>query len=169
MASLFLRPAETDDEPFLWTMLYEASHAAEQGTPTPDDLRAVPELARYVEKWGTKGDLGVVGGASAEQLQGAAWIRLFDKENAGYGYVADDIPELAIATSPAARGTGLGTALLARLLDDTHTRYDGMSLSVRADNPARRLYTRLGFVEVAGSEIINRAGTTSLAMLLRFR
>jgi ribosomal protein S18 acetylase RimI-like enzyme len=169
MASLFLRAAATDDEPFLWSMLYEASHAAEQGTASPEDLRAVPELARYVERWGTKGDLGIVGGDSAAALQGAAWVRLLDKENAGYGYVADDIPELAIATSPAARGTGLGTALLARLLDDARSHYDGMSLSVRADNPARRLYTRLGFVEVEGSEIVNRAGTTSLAMLLRFR
>ena len=46
---LRLRPAIPADEPFLWSMLFEASHAAEDGLAGPDALRAVPELARYVE------------------------------------------------------------------------------------------------------------------------
>ncbi len=149
-------------------MLYEASHAAEQGMTSPDALRTVPDLSRYVDGWGARDDLGVVGG-TATLPHGAAWIRLFTSENPGYGYVDDTTPELAIAVAPAARGTGLGTALLARLIADTEARYPAISLSVRAENPARRLYTRLGFTEVAGSEITNRAGTTSMTMVLRFR
>lgn len=163
-----LRPATRDDEAFLWAMLYEASHAAEQGLTAPDALRNLPDLSRYVEGWGAQNDLGVVGG-TATQPQGAAWIRLFTSENPGYGYLDDSTPELAIAVAPSARGTGLGTALLTRLLTDTRPRYPAISLSVRAENPARRLYTRLGFTEVAGSEITNRAGTTSVTMVLRFR
>jgi hypothetical protein len=39
---------------------------------------------------------------------------------------------------------------------------------VRADNPARRLYERLGFQLVPGGEVPNRAGGRSLTMVLRF-
>jgi hypothetical protein len=35
--------------------------------------------------------------------------------------------------------------MLARLLDDDAGRFAAISLSVRSDNPARRLYARLGF------------------------
>lgn len=148
-------------------MLYEASHAAEDLT-SPDALRTLPELSRYVDGWGGPDDLGVIGGTAAHP-RGAAWIRRFTSENPGYGYVDDTTPELAIAVAPAARGTGLGTALLTRLITDSQPRYPAISLSVRAENPARRLYTRLGFTEVAGSEITNRAGTTSVTMVLRFQ
>ncbi|MEV6323881.1 GNAT family N-acetyltransferase [Nocardia sp. NPDC051787] len=168
MTPPLLRPATRDDESFLWEMLYEASHAAEQGLTSPDALRTLPDLSRYVDGWGAQDDLGVVG-ATATHPEGAAWIRLFTSENPGYGYVDDTTPELAIAVSPAARGTGLGTALLTRLITDIQSRYPAISLSVRAENPARRLYARLGFTEVVGSEITNRAGTTSVTMLLRFR
>ncbi|MGW0248550.1 N-acetyltransferase family protein [Nocardia goodfellowii] len=164
---MFLRPAAPDDEPFLWTMLYEASHAAKRGVRTPEELRAIPELSRYLDGWAAAADLGVVGG-DGRQLQGAAWVRLLDKENAGYGYFADDIPELAVATIAAARGTGLGTALLTRLLADAETRYPGVSLSVEAGNPAQRLYERMGFTEVPRAGIINAPDSTSKTMLLRF-
>lgn len=164
---LVLRGAEPHDEPFLWAMLYEASHASKRGLLEPDQLRAVPELSRYLEGWAEAGDLGVVGG-DGEELRGAAWVRLLDKANAGYGYVADDIPELAIATIPAARGTGLGTALLTRLLADAATRYPGICLSVDAGNPARHLYERMGFIEVARAGLIDAPGSTSKTMLLRF-
>ncbi|MCC3312071.1 hypothetical protein [Nocardia africana] len=66
------------DEPLLWAMLFEAAHAAEQGMTSPDQLRSVPELARYVEGWGRRGDLGVVGGPDGGA--GAAWLRLFPAE-----------------------------------------------------------------------------------------
>ncbi|MFD3747409.1 GNAT family N-acetyltransferase [Nocardia sp. NPDC058633] len=162
-----LRRACPDDEPFLWAMLYEASHAAKRGARDPGQLRAIPELSRYLEGWAEAADLGIVGG-EGEHLQGAAWVRLLDKANAGYGYVDDDIPELAIATIPAARATGLGTALLTRLLAEAETRYPGVSLSVDTGNPARRLYERTGFVEVARADIINAPESTSTTMLLRF-
>ncbi|MEU2253692.1 GNAT family N-acetyltransferase [Nocardia xishanensis] len=165
MISALLRPAVPADEPFLWEMLYEASHAAEQGL-TVADLETIPALSRYVDGWGAEGDLGVVGGP-AESPCGAAWVRLFTGANAAYGYVDDATPELAIAVAPSARGTGLGTAMLERLVADAAGRYPAMSLSVREENPARRLYQRLGFADVPGSRIVNRAGTTSVTMVLR--
>jgi ribosomal protein S18 acetylase RimI-like enzyme len=48
------------------------------------------------------------------------------------------------------------------LLDAARSLYSAIVLSVRADNPARRLYERVGFVAV--DEITNRVGGTSLVM-----
>lgn len=65
---------------------------------------------------------------------------------AGFGRVAEGVPELAAALDPACRGRGVGTRLLRamlRLLADEG--YPAVSLSVQKANPAVRLYRRLGF------------------------
>ncbi|MFF0455641.1 hypothetical protein [Nocardia africana] len=59
--------------------------------------------------------------------------------------------------------------MLRRLPADARQHYDAVSLSVRQTNPALRLYERLGFVIVPGSQLVNRAGTTSVTMVHRFR
>ncbi len=141
-----LRPAAAGDARFLWTMLYEASYAAENGVPDVAALREHAELARYVEGWGDRTDLGVVAcdGESGDPV-GAAWLRLLTGEAKGYGYVDDETPELAIAVLPDHRGRGLGRRLLRELLDAAGGRFGAVSLSVRAENPAWRLYERTGF------------------------
>jgi GNAT superfamily N-acetyltransferase len=78
-----------------------------------------------------------------------------------------ETPELAIAVAPEQLGTGVGTLLLARLLDDARRIHRAIALSVRADNPAKRLYERMGFVTVAS--ITNRVGTESLLMRVELR
>jgi len=163
-----LRPARPDDEPFLWAMLYEAAHAAEDGMASPEELQAIPELAHYVAGWGRRGDLGVIGIRGGEPL-GAAWARTFPANDPAYGWVDEATPELAIGVAPAARGTGLGTALLVRLLDEARDRGIGaVSLSVRVDNPALRLYRRLGFVAVDGPPVLDRTGEgRSITMVTR--
>ena len=62
-------------------------------------------------------------------------------------------PELSVAVMPGYRGQGIGTRLLNALLDTASKSYDAVSLSVQADNPALRLYQRLGF------EVIEDGGT----------
>jgi ribosomal protein S18 acetylase RimI-like enzyme len=49
------------------------------------------------------------------------------------------------------RGQGLGTALLRALLADADAAGRPVLLHVEPDNPARRLYERLGFLPLAGS------------------
>lgn len=159
---IIYRQATEEDEPFLWEMLADAAHE--------DSVRTVaanPGTARYVEGWGRGGDLGFVAVApgSGEPL-GAAWLRLLVGENRGYGYVDDRTPEIAVAVRPAARGTGIGASLISRLLQAARARYRAVCLSVRADNPARRLYERLGFEVVEGGEKANRTGGTSVTMRL---
>lgn len=96
---------------------------------------------------------------------GAAWVRLWTGDTKGFGYVDATIPELAIATIPAYQGNGIGTHLLKQLLAAAGGRYPAVSLNVRTDNPAASLYERIGFVPVAGSERVNRAGDISFNML----
>jgi ribosomal protein S18 acetylase RimI-like enzyme len=169
---LRVRPAVPADEPFLWSMLFEASHAAAEGLAGPDALRAVPELARYVEGWGLPTDLGTVAEVPTADGQvtgiGAAWVRLLTGHQAGYGHVDDETPELAIAVAPGRRAGGLGTRLLDGVLDAARGRYPGVCLSVRGGNPARRLYERVGFRAVEGSEVLNRVQGSSITMVIRF-
>jgi GNAT superfamily N-acetyltransferase len=98
----------------------------------------------------------------------AAWFRLLYDANQGYGYVSDTVPELAIGARPAYRGQGAGTMLMEALIQHARGIYTGLSLSVRESNPAMRLYERLGFQRVPGSEVVNRVGGYSVTMILNF-
>jgi ribosomal protein S18 acetylase RimI-like enzyme len=148
-------------------MLYEASDVAANGVPDVAVLRGHPELARYVTGWGAPGDLGVVGWdeASGEPV-GAAWLRLLTGDAKGYGYVGDDTPEVAIAVLPGHRGRGLGDRLLRELLAAAAGAFASVSLSVRTDNPARRLYERTGFRVVGGAAAGDAPVGTSVTMTI---
>ena len=160
-----LRAARADDEAFLLTALFHAAHANEEPGVLPGHLLGNPALARYVVGFGRPGDLGVVA-LRGDAPVGAAWVRLLVGAERGYGWVDDDTPELAIAVLPEAVNTGVGTAMLTELLARARERFSGVSLSVRTDNPARRLYVRLGFEPVA--QATNRVGGMSETMWLRF-
>jgi ribosomal protein S18 acetylase RimI-like enzyme len=163
-----IRPATPQDEEILWQMLYEAAHMEEAGE-TMETAKANPSLAKYAQAWGQPHDLGVVAWTESDQRPaGAAWLRLFQGEQRGYGYMNDETPELAIATLPDHRGQGLGTLLMIHLLAEARQKYPAISLSVRAENPAVHLYERFGFKLVPGSQLINRVGTVSQTMVLDF-
>jgi ribosomal protein S18 acetylase RimI-like enzyme len=57
----------------------------------------------------------------------------------------DELRVLDVALMPGHRRSGLGTSLLTGLLDEARERKVPVRLFVLADNPARRLYERLGF------------------------
>ncbi len=148
-----IRPLTPDDEPLLWEMVYLAIHVPSGMVPPPREVIFHPMISRYVRGWGRPGDYGV--GAvtlSSGQLLGAAWLRLLSGENRGFGYVDDETPELTVALQPAFRGSGIGTELLTQLLEGARSRFQRVSLSVARDNPALRLYQRLGFEVVGGSD-----------------
>jgi len=122
------------------------------------------QLTKYWEDWGRPGDLGVVAIRELEALPVCcAWVRQLPAGDEYY--LEDGVLELAFGTVASERGQGVGTATLARLIDDCRSVGAlGISLSVRADNPAVRLYQRLGLATL--SEIVNRVGTRSLVMKL---
>src|SRR3954470_23103117 len=130
-------------------MLYEAVNWRDDGAeerPALEEQLAQPELRRYVEGWGRKDDLAVVALDRVDEPIGAAWYRIFDAGEPGYGFVATDVPELSIAVYPECRGQRVGSLLLGTLVNRARTDgYRAISLSVAAANPARRLYERHGF------------------------
>jgi len=152
-------------------MLYEAVNWRDDGAeerPPFDELLGNPELRRYVEDWGRKDDVAVVALDRLDEPVGAAWYRTFSRDAPGYGFVAPDVPELAIAVYPECRGQRVGSLLLGTLVN--HARSDGhpaISLSVAGANPARRLYERHGFVPAPsanGQPALNGNGSLTLVL-----
>jgi ribosomal protein S18 acetylase RimI-like enzyme len=166
-----------DDQALVWQFLM---HAAQECDVV--NVKGNPLLQPYAENFGEqKGDIGVVAlkdrAEGEEPLAiGAAWVRFLPRVGFATAYLNDannedfqivhGLPELAISCLPEYRGRGIGSMLLRTLCEkvqETST-YQGIVLSCRADNPAMRLYERVGFEKVQGSEHINRAGGSSLTM-----
>ena len=136
-----IRHAGAQDLPFLRDMLRHAYYARW------GDEADVP-LERYVAGWGRPGDSALV---AIDEFQpvGAAWYRLFEEDEPGYGFVDAGTPELTIAIVPSRRGRGLGEELLTALLEQARSEgYGRISLSVEPDNPALHLYEQHGFARV---------------------
>ncbi|WBQ08645.1 GNAT family N-acetyltransferase [Kribbella sp. CA-293567] len=137
-----IRAAGAGDRAFLQEMLLEAYNWDGQPRFTMEQLAAEDHASRYLEGWMRPGDFGVV--AEDGRPIGAAWARLLTAERPGYGYLADDVPELSIGVAPGRRGRGVGRALLAALIGAAAP-YGRLSLSVEPDNRAADLYRSLGF------------------------
>jgi ribosomal protein S18 acetylase RimI-like enzyme len=162
------RPVFPIDEPFLWEMLYYAAHVDEEPDGSIEKARHNPFLAKYVAHWGRPGDLGVIAyEVGTLQMLGAAWLRVFIGAEKNCLEIEDGTPELAIAVVPSCTGKGIGAQLLTQLLDAAAASYPALYLSVRATNPAKRLYDRFGFIVIG--ELANRVGGKSFHMLKSLR
>ncbi len=161
-----IRPITKDDEPFLWQMLYYASHMDEEDATSPEEARSNPDFTKYVKDWGRPTDMGFLAlDPHTQQPIGAAWVRLLIGPDKTISYIDDSTPELAIAILPAYIGKGLGTQLLTHMLQAARHTFPAIVLSVRSTNPAKRLYEKLGFVIVSIST--NRVRSKSFNMLTR--
>ncbi|MEV8371469.1 GNAT family N-acetyltransferase [Kribbella sp. NPDC056861] len=145
-----IRAATAADRGFLEEMLLEAYNWDGHPRFTAEQLAAEDHAWRYVDGWMRPGDFGVVAIDEAGLPIGAAWARLMTADRPGYGYVADDVPELSIGVSPGQRGRGVGRALLEALLEAAAP-YGRLSLSVEPENRAAKLYRSLGFQKVGRS------------------
>jgi GNAT superfamily N-acetyltransferase len=163
---LMIREAGPDDLPCLRDMLWEATAvAAEVRALGKQAGLALPEIRRYLADWGRAGDIAIVARDGSGECLGAAWLREFPAQESGYGFVAPEIPELAIGVAAPFRGRGIGGALLDRLLEHARAAgYHAVSLSVDRRNPARRLYERKGFAVFNGSNSTSD-GLTMVAAL----
>jgi GNAT superfamily N-acetyltransferase len=138
--------------PFLWDMLYEAIHVEPGESKPPREGLEAGFLAHYLADWGRPGDRALIAVADGRPV-GAGWYRLMPAADPGYGYVAEDIPELSLAVLPGFRGAGVGTALLNGLVEQARQNgYRGISLSVDPRNAALRLYERSGFQYVKADD-----------------
>lgn len=138
------------DIPFLERMFVEAAlWRPEWPRVELATLLEQPMLARYFGDWGRPDDLALIA-FDGDRRAGAAWYRVFRSGEQGYGYVADDIPELGIAVEREWRGQGIGRFLLRDLqAAATERGFKGLSLSVHPENPAVRMYESAGFEPVS--------------------
>ena len=138
-----IRRGGPHDVPFLRDMLHHAYYWRENA-PEMEDL----PVSRYVLGWGRRGDAAVIAIDDYWPV-GAAWYRLFSRDEPGYGFVDEKTPEISIAVVPNKRGSGHGSQLLDALIERAREDgYKALSLSVEPDNPALHLYERMGFRKV---------------------
>jgi ribosomal protein S18 acetylase RimI-like enzyme len=152
MASAQMRRARSSDLPFLEEMLFEAAFWR-PSLPRPSHKVGLrrPDLAELLLGWGRHGDTAVLAMSDPAHALGAAWYRFWSKHDHSYGFVSEHIPELAIGVRQEARGRGVGGLLLRELLAEAGQQgISQVSLSVEVDNPALRIYERVGFKKIGG-------------------
>ena len=137
------RPTTDDDLPFL-AALYASTRAEEVAvTGWPEDIQRqfltqqFEAQHRHYRAHYPDAEWLVVerGGEQVGRLYLEQWsgeLRIID-----------------IALMPHARGLGLGAAMLEDILEQARHKGSGVSIHVEKNNPAMRLYRRLGFVPVA--------------------
>lgn len=104
---MHLRDASRDDADLLVDLLLEAFNWTGEARFTREDVLRDPHTVRYVGGWGRPGDLGLVAVEDGGAL-GGAWARALTSDEPGYGYVADDVPELSMAVLPGPGGAASG-------------------------------------------------------------
>lgn len=164
MPNYRFRVADRNDQEFLWEMLFYAASMSADGATDYQAAKQQAFLRPYVEDWGRESDYGLIAidQGSGEPI-GAAWLRLLAGDEHRYAGVSAEVPELAVAVKPSFQGQGIGSQLISGLLRGAETQYKQIVLSVREENPAYRVYQRLGFSTL--SETINRVGGRSFVML----
>jgi GNAT superfamily N-acetyltransferase len=159
-----LRAAVPADEAFLWDVLALAAQE-----PSGDVARGVPFAAKHLVGWQRPTDFGLVALGTNDLPLGATWARQLSADEEPDFFVGDRVPEVTVGVLPAHRGQGVGVALLVALAAEADARgLAGLTLNVRHDNPALRLYERLGF-RPTGVSVTNRVGGRSIGMVLPIR
>lgn len=146
---LSLRDQRDEDAPFI-----EQLFMTSQGR-TGEALLRLPEPGRSL--------------LFAQQLQGQeqSWLVRFGPQGRKIIYDGearigrlwtaqlgeDEMRIVELALVPQRRGQGLGAAILTALMERAQARSQRVSFRTTYDNPAQRLYRRLGFREVARDEV----------------
>lgn len=136
---LSLRPITAADLPFLSDLYAEVRREELAPVPWPEEAKRAflqdqfdLQHAHY-QKHYVGADFLVI------EFDGLAIGRVYVHRS------PSDIRVMDIALMPAYRGRGLGSALFAELIEESEHTGVPISLHVEAENPANRLYQRLGF------------------------
>ena len=148
---MITRPLKTEDEPLLAHATLGNLNWSEERF-TEQDLKSRPEFGHYTQLVLGRGDFGFVA-ERADEVVGVVWALFLPADDPGYGFLEDSTPEVSLWVREDSRGRGVGTLLLRQLQQEAATRgIARLSLSVEADNHAKRLYASEGFMQVAGRE-----------------
>ncbi len=142
-ATIVCRPVTAADEPFLHRVYASTRERELALVPWSDEEKAAfvnmqfDTQARYYQEAyaGASYEVIEVDGMPAGRLYMTTWpseIRIVD-----------------ITLLPEHRGRGIGGALLRQVLEQGRASGRSVSIHVELENPARRLYERLGFAEIA--------------------
>lgn len=124
--------------------LYQAIWVPEgfEGEVPRSIVRDDPKCRAAFEGFGALPDDRALVAEADGEVVGVCWVRTTDE----YGHIDDATPSFSISLYPEHRGRGIGTALMRRMLAKLEAAgYARVSLSVQKENPALRLYKRLGF------------------------
>lgn len=142
MSSITRRPIGGEDMEFLCSLYASTREEELAPVPWPPEHKMAflrqqfeAQHRHYQEHYaGAAFDLLLVDGRPAGRLYVARWtktVRIVD-----------------IALMPEFRGHGIGTALVTELFAEADASGRTVSIHVESNNPARRLYQRLGFQDV---------------------
>ena len=137
-----IRELREDETGLLREFLYEALFVPEGADPFPRSILDDPHLRIYTDDFGSRDSDHCLVAEADGKVVGAIWARIMDD----YGHVDDETPSLSLSLFKEYRGRGIGTQLLAKMLEMLKERgYQKTSLSVQKANYAVRMYRKAGF------------------------
>ena len=138
-----IREMRKDEYPLLKDFLYEAIFQKDEKNLLPKKIIEMPEIRIYIEDFGKKQDDYCLCAVVNGRVVGAVWVRIIE----GFGCVDDQTPELAIALYKEYRRLGIGSRLMAEMLNLLKEKgYRKTSLSVQKDNYAAQMYLKMGYI-----------------------
>lgn len=147
-----IREIRKTEYSLLRDFLYDAIYQRDHKHPLPKEIVDQPELSVYIEGFGKTDDNCLVAEVDGRPV-GAVWTRILSGPVKGFGSIDGSTPELAISLCEQYRGSGIGTALMKRMLQLLREKgYTQVSLSVQKDNRAVSLYQKVGFEPFAELE-----------------
>ena len=139
-----IRHMRSDEWPLLEEFLYEAVFVPEgfEGEVPRSVVCDDPKCrAAYIGFGSLPDDRAIVAEVAGEVI-GACWVRTTNE----YGHIDDATPSFSISLYGPYRNNGIGTAMMTLMMEELRDAgYARASLSVQKENPALRLYERMGF------------------------
>ncbi len=143
---IIIREIKQSELGILGDMLYEAIYQPDKNNLIPRSVLNIPEVNVYICNFGKKNDDYCLVADFAEKIIGAVWVRIISGDIKGYGYVDDHTPEFAISLFEEYRNQGVGFRLMTAMIDYLRkSGYKQVSLNVKKENYAVKLYHKMGF------------------------
>ena len=153
MNNIVIRKMLPEEYLLMEDFMYGAVYQPNPSRPYPKDIIYLPQVRIYWDNWGAEKDDHCLVALVDNKIAGAVWVRTFQGELKGYGFIGSQTPELAIALFEEYRNKGIGTQLMRQMIELLQAKgYSQVSLSITKGNPAVRLYERLGFGVVDENE-----------------